>query len=52
MPIYEYKCLACGEQFEITCKFSEREEKAVCPKCGANTVEPVFVSFSPIQPKM
>jgi len=52
MPIYEYKCLACGEQFEITCKFDEREEKAVCPKCGANTVEPVFVSFSPIQPKM
>lgn len=52
MAIYEFKCLSCGEQFDISCKFDEREENAVCPKCGKREVEPVFVSFSPIQPKM
>ena len=32
MPIYEYRCEACGEDFE-TLVFS-RSEEVVCPKCG------------------
>jgi putative FmdB family regulatory protein len=31
MPIYEYKCRGCGQQFEW---LSRRDEKPVCPHCG------------------
>ncbi|MCS7231833.1 MAG: zinc ribbon domain-containing protein [Elusimicrobiota bacterium] len=31
MPIYEYKCNKCGNEFELLL-FSG--EEAVCPKCG------------------
>lgn len=38
MPTYEYKCKACGEQFE---KFQSITAAPVrkCPKCGKNKVE-------------
>jgi putative FmdB family regulatory protein len=32
MPIYEYRCEKCGNQFEIIQKFSDRPLKA-CPSC-------------------
>lgn len=46
MPVYEYKCGGCGEQFEITSSFSDRDEKAVCPVCGSRDVSAVFGGFS------
>jgi putative FmdB family regulatory protein len=51
MPTYPFKCLTCGDEFEILCRFDERLEKAVCPSCGAREVEQVMTSFAPIQPK-
>jgi putative FmdB family regulatory protein len=33
MPIYEYKCLACGYEFEEIQKFSDPVIN-ICPKCG------------------
>jgi putative FmdB family regulatory protein len=33
MPLYEYRCEACGHQFEVIQKFSD-DPIAVCPKCG------------------
>ena len=33
MPIYEYRCLNCGYQFEVMQKVSDEPIK-VCPKCG------------------
>jgi putative FmdB family regulatory protein len=33
MPLYEYKCLACGSSFEVLQKVSEPRLKK-CPKCG------------------
>ncbi|MGB9668524.1 MAG: FmdB family zinc ribbon protein [Thermosulfidibacteraceae bacterium] len=33
MPIYEYKCNACGHVFEKLQSFSDEPIK-VCPKCG------------------
>lgn len=35
MPIYEYKCLDCGKQFELMQKFTE-ESPEVCPDCGGH----------------
>jgi putative FmdB family regulatory protein len=33
MPTYEYKCLACGHDFEIYQKMNDALIKK-CPKCG------------------
>jgi putative FmdB family regulatory protein len=33
VPLYEYRCKACGHQFEKIQSFSAPEEK-VCPNCG------------------
>lgn len=32
MPIYEYKCLKCGEQFEVMLRFNDQSPKN-CPVC-------------------
>ena len=32
MPLYEYKCLACGSSFEVLQKVNEPRLKK-CPKC-------------------
>ena len=34
MPLYEYRCTACGHRFEKIQSFSAPDEKE-CPKCGA-----------------
>lgn len=31
--IYDYKCTACGNVFEIVCKMSDVHYKWACPKC-------------------
>jgi putative FmdB family regulatory protein len=33
MPLYEYQCDACGQQFELIRKFSD-PPLDTCPKCG------------------
>jgi|ERR1051326_6767272 putative FmdB family regulatory protein len=37
MPLYEYKCDACGKHFEKIQKFSDPLE-TVCPHCGKGPV--------------
>ena len=34
MPIYEYQCLSCGKQFELSRPLSEAGAPAPCPDCG------------------
>ena len=38
MPLYEYKCSACGQRFERIVKFSDPPVKT-CPHCGKDAVE-------------
>ena len=38
MPLYEYRCEACGHVFEKIQKFSDARV-SVCPKCGSGPVE-------------
>ena len=38
MPIYEYKCLKCGHQFEVIQRFSDKPVE-ICPNCKNNKVE-------------
>ena len=35
MPIYEYRCEACGELFSKLQKMGAGEGETSCPKCGA-----------------
>jgi putative FmdB family regulatory protein len=38
MPIYEYRCEACGEQFSKLQKMGAGEGETTCPKCGSGEV--------------
>ncbi|TLY23853.1 MAG: zinc ribbon domain-containing protein, partial [Nitrospirae bacterium] len=35
MPLYEYRCEGCGEQFEVVQRVSARVEDTTCPHCRA-----------------
>lgn len=35
MPIYEFSCTKCGNQFEIMRPFSQADKAAPCPRCRA-----------------
>ncbi|MEN6472566.1 MAG: zinc ribbon domain-containing protein [Syntrophaceae bacterium] len=37
MPIYEYKCKACGNDFEKLVSFSSKDPVS-CPKCASENV--------------
>ncbi len=50
MPFYDLKCTACGEEFNIMAKMSDRENKLIkCPKCDNNELETVFKSVNIVQ---
>src|SRR5688572_8658502 len=38
MPMYEYQCEACGEQFEVIRKFSDPPLE-ICEKCGKGPIQ-------------
>ena len=39
MPIYEYKCKACGERFEAIRPIGDRGKTVSCPECGDRAAE-------------
>lgn len=43
MPIYEYVCKNCGENFEVLV-FGNR--KVNCPKCNSENISKKFSSFA------
>jgi putative FmdB family regulatory protein len=42
MPIYEYKCMDCGEVSEILTGMGSRHERATCKHCGSGQVERIL----------
>lgn len=38
MPIYEFECIDCGDQFERLQRLSD-PDPSICPKCGAPRVK-------------
>ena len=46
MPIYEYRCLECGEKFEKLVRFSASTSEVECPECGGQKVGKLFSAFS------
>ena len=42
MPIYEFKCLGCGEYFEILVMQTEDRVEMKCPRCGDENFEKIM----------
>jgi putative FmdB family regulatory protein len=40
MPIYEYRCRACGQQVEVLVRSSEATPR--CPECGSPLTDKLF----------
>ncbi len=39
MPIYEYRCSACGEKFEKLVRTTSSPLEVRCPNCNADKVD-------------
>jgi putative FmdB family regulatory protein len=39
MPLYEYRCQACGHDFETLRGLHDKDEDVVCPTCGEKKAE-------------
>ena len=46
MPVYEYKCSACGKNFELLRRINDSDSEIKCPKCGAANPCRVFSVFA------
>ncbi|MGQ9627520.1 MAG: FmdB family zinc ribbon protein [Anaerolineae bacterium] len=46
MPIYEYRCLECGEKFEKLVLSNSSDSKVECPACHSQRTEKVISLFS------
>jgi putative FmdB family regulatory protein len=42
MPVYEYKCMKCGEDFE---KLVFGSQEVTCPACDSNNITKKFSVF-------
>ncbi|MEW6546707.1 MAG: zinc ribbon domain-containing protein [Bacillota bacterium] len=45
VPIYEFKCSACGHKFETLCRVGETEGGLECPRCGAKSLTRLVSAF-------
>jgi putative FmdB family regulatory protein len=39
MPIYEYRCEECDEDFELFVRSLSQQANPTCPKCGSGEVK-------------
>ncbi len=42
MPIFEFRCLECGNLFEKLFRNAGEKMEMICPKCGAESLERVI----------
>lgn len=50
MPIYEFRCNACGKIFETLVFNSDEQTYLECPSCKGQDIERVLSSFSKCGP--
>lgn len=46
MPIYEYRCGKCGNEFESFVWSLREAESVECPRCGSKDVKKLLSSFA------
>jgi len=39
MPLYEYRCQACGDTFETIRGLNDKDADVACPTCGEKKAE-------------
>ena len=44
MPLYEYRCLACGHQFELLIR--KASQQIACTSCASDSVERMMSLFA------
>ena len=44
MPLYEYKCLGCGNHFELL--ILKASQRVACPSCASESVERLLSMFA------
>ena len=47
MPIYEYKCINCGNVYECFIKHND-DKQIKCPECGSTNKKKILSVTSPI----
>ena len=46
MPMYDYKCLECGEESLVVLTLTEHEStNVICRKCGSTKMQQLYSSF-------
>ena len=45
MPIYEYRCIQCGERFEIRQAMGEGNSQVNCPMCRSGNPQKLLSTF-------
>jgi len=45
MPIYEYQCEACGEDFDLFVRSPAQQKEPECPRCGSRKVKKAISLF-------
>ncbi len=46
MPLFEYRCGKCGEEFEELESYEDRDKPQECPACGAKNSERLMSVFA------
>ena len=46
MPLYEYQCNTCGEEFEKMVRFSEADSSPACPACQGMDTRKIISAFA------
>jgi putative FmdB family regulatory protein len=46
MPMYEYRCQKCGQNFEMLRRMQDADRDLECPECRSKQVERQLSTFS------
>lgn len=46
MPLYEYRCEACGHRFEVLQRVGDDAEGITCPRCAESRVARQLSTFA------
>ena len=48
MPLYEYRCFACGTRFEKLMGYSATADGVTCPNCNSVNAKRLLSLFAPV----